>query len=74
MVRLTQCTKTSWLALLYVNRLCNIMCEIYKIITGMSSEYLRQLVNLKEMPYETGSVAPLDQPKIRTILYGQRSI
>ena len=63
----------SGLALLYVNRLHNVMCEIYKIINGMSSEY-SQLVNLKEIPYETRSVVPLDQPKIRTVLYGQRSI
>ncbi len=32
----------------------------------MSPEYLRQLVNLKEIPYKTRSIVPLDQPKIRT--------
>ncbi len=64
------------MALLYVNRLRNVMCEIYTIINEMSPEYLRQLhvANLKEIPYETRSVVPLDQPKIRTVLFGQRSI
>ncbi len=60
--------------MLYVNRLRNGMCEICTIINGMSPEYLRQLVTLKEIPYETRSLVPLDQPKIRTVLYAQRSI
>ncbi len=46
------------------------MYEIYKIIYGMSPEYLRQLFTLKEIPYETRSAVPLDHPKIRTVLYG----
>ncbi len=66
--------KKSGLALLYVlNRLRNVMCEIYKIINGMSPAYLL-LVTLKEIPYETKSTVALDQPKTRTVFYGQRSI
>ncbi len=61
------------MALLCVNRLRAVMCEIYKIINGMSPGYLR-IVTLKEIPYESRSVVLLDQPKIRTVLYDQRSI
>ena len=52
----------SGLALLYVNRLRNIMCEIFKIINGMTPEYLGKLVTVKEIPHESRSVLPLDQP------------
>ncbi len=64
----------SGLALLSVNRLRNVMGEIYNIMNGMSTEYLRQPFTVKEIPYESRSVMPFDQPKIRTVLYGQRSI
>ncbi len=50
------------------------MCEIFKIINGMTSEYLGKLVvTVKQIPHESSSVLPLDLPKVRTVLYGQRS-
>ncbi len=48
------------------------MCEIYNIINGMAFEYLR--VTIKEIPHESRSVIPLDQPKVRTVLYGKEGI
>ena len=36
------------------------ICEIYKIINGMSPEYLRQLATLNEIPFESRSVGLLD--------------
>ncbi len=55
-----------------VNRLRNIMCEIFTIINGMTAEYLGKLVTLKDIPLESRSVIPLFRPKVRTVLYGQR--
>ncbi len=43
-----QVREKSGLALLYVNRLCNIMCEIFKTINGMAPD-LGKLVTVKEI-------------------------
>ncbi len=48
------------LAMLYINGLRNILCEIYMIINGMAPQYLGQLVSVKEIRHVSRSVIPLD--------------
>ena len=59
--------------LLYVNRMRQIMLEIYKNINGISPKYLQGFVTLKENRYCLRNSKNLEIPKFKSIKYGKNS-
>ena len=52
-----------------------ILFEVYKLVNNYTvPAYLHNLVTYKDVPYNMRNVIILDQPKYKTVKYGQQNI
>ena len=48
-------------------------CEVYKIVNGLSPQYISDLVNIKVSPYDFRGQKKADVPRVNSTRYGLRS-
>ena len=60
--------------LLFIDRLKNIILFVYRCIGKLSPEYLHDMYDKKDAPYQMRDSSKLHQPKVQSTLYGLRSI
>ena len=60
---------------MYVHRMRQILIEVYKLVNNYTVPlYLYNLFVVKDIPYNMRNVIILDQPKYKTVTYGQQNI
>ena len=55
--------ETAGMSTLYVGRLRSAMCEVFKAVNNIDSEYHKKYFTLKDYVYEARTVMPLIVPK-----------
>ncbi len=59
---------------LYLSRLRQIATEVYKAMNNIGPDYVKDIFNVKENPYNMRNTRPLIQPNYNTVTYGRNSI
>ena len=59
--------------MLYLGRLKNIALEVYKLLNGLSPDYIAEMVSVKPNKYNLRNDKALTQPKCKTVKFGLNS-